>query len=193
MAARPSYDTGRRFCVQATFELRMVDDTWLTVTTSFPLSASEQKIQGPILSLDLGTKRVGAAVSDPTQLAITRLEAIRRSNWKQLLLDVRELVRRFDPKTLVIGLPLSLDGSEGSAAKSAREIAMKFALSLTLPVYLQDERLTSREATERLTAAGLPKRAVAEQIDSESAAIILRDFIGGGQHKILIQRPLNHI
>jgi putative Holliday junction resolvase len=160
------------------------------VATIYP-SVSEQKILGPILSLDLGTKRVGAAVSDPTLVAITRLDALRRSNWKRLLLDVRELVRRFDAKTLVIGLPLSLDGSEGSAARTSQEIATKFALSLQLPVYLQDERLTSREATEKLTAEGLSPRAIAEQVDSESAAIILRDFMGGGQHKILIQRPLN--
>lgn len=162
------------------------DGPSLTVTTSYP----EQKILGPVLSLDLGSKRVGVAVSDPTLLAIRRLEVIRRSNWKRLLLDVRELIRRFDAKTLVIGLPLSLDGNEGSAAKASQEIALKFARSLALPVYLQDERLTSIEATERLHAEGLHAKAVAEQLDSESAAIILRDFIGGGQQRILIQRPL---
>jgi putative Holliday junction resolvase len=159
------------------------------VPTSYS-SKPEQKIFGPVLSLDLGTKRVGAAVTDPTLVAITRLNAIRRSNWKQLLCDVRDLVRRFDAKTLVIGFPLSLDGNEGSAAKNCREIALKFARSLAMPVYLQDERLTSTEAKERLLAAGHQPKAIAAQIDSESAAIILSDFLDSGQQRTLIQRPV---
>ena len=147
----------------------------------------DAEIVGPILSLDLGTKRVGAAISDPTLLAVTRIGAIRRSNWKQLLLDVGDLIRRFDAKTLVIGFPLSLDGNEGPAANAAKEIALKFARSLALPVYLQDERLTSREAAERLRAEGINAKELAAHVDSESAVIILRDFLAGGQQRILIQ------
>ena len=148
----------------------------------------DAEIVGPILSLDLGTKRVGAAISDPTLLAVTRIGAIRRSNWKQLLLDVGDLIRRFDAKTLVIGFPLSLDGNEGPAASAAKEIALKFARSLALPVYLQDERLTSLEAAERLRAEGINAKESAAHVDSESAAIILRDFLAGGQQRTLIQR-----
>lgn len=152
--------------------------------------SNSAEILGPIVSLDLGTRRVGAAVSDPTLIAITRIGALVRSNWKQLLLDVSELVRRFDAKTLVIGFPLNLDGTEGEAANAAREVALKFARSLKLPVYLQDERLTSREAEERLRADGYQSREIASHIDSESAAVILRDFLVAGQHRTLIQRPL---
>jgi putative Holliday junction resolvase len=163
------------------------------VSTYSPEQSRDPKhaeIVGPILSLDLGTKRVGAAISDPTLLAVTRIGAIRRSNWKQLLLDVSDLIRRFDAKTLVIGFPLSLDGNEGQAANAAREIALKFARSLALPVYLQDERLTSREAAERLRAEGIGPKNLAAHVDSESAAIILRDFLAGGQQRTLIERPL---
>ncbi|MCU1265155.1 MAG: Holliday junction resolvase YqgF [Acidobacteria bacterium] len=153
-------------------------------------ASHDREIVGPILSLDLGTRRVGAAVSDPTLIAITRIEAIIRSNWKQLLLDVSELIRRFDAKTMVIGFPLNLDGNEGDAASAARAVAVKFARSLNLPVYLQDERLTSREAEERLRADGYSSKEIAAHVDSESAAVILRDFLVDGQHRILIQRPL---
>ena len=69
-------------------------------------------------------------------------------------------------------------------------MALKFARSLELPIYLQDERLTSVEAQERLAADGFQAKAIAAQVDSESAAIILRDFIGGGQQRIPVQRPL---
>jgi putative holliday junction resolvase len=157
--------------------------------TSEPI-LDPREISGPVLSLDLGSKRVGTAVSDPTLVAITRLKYIRRSNWKQLLLDVRDLIRRLDVKTLVIGLPLSLDGSERSAAAGCRDAALKFARSLDVPIYLQDERLTSVAAQERLAAAGLSATEIADRVDSESAAIILGDFIGGGQQRIPVDRPL---
>jgi putative Holliday junction resolvase len=160
------------------------------VTTYSANKSNEPEIVGPILSLDLGTRRVGAAVSDPTLIAVTRLGAIHRSNWKQLLRDVSDLIRRFDAKTLVIGFPLGLSGTEGPAARAARETALKFARSLELHVYLQDERLTSREAEEQLRADGYQTRDIAALVDSEAAAIILRDFVVAGQQRTRIERPL---
>ncbi len=116
---------------------------------------------------------------------------MRRSNWKRLLLDVRDLVRRFDAQALVIGWPLRLDGIEGEAAQKAQEIAQKFARSLELPIFLQDERLTSAEAEEQLRAAGCSATEIAARRDSESAAIILRDFIAGAQRRIRVSRSLD--
>jgi putative Holliday junction resolvase len=143
-------------------------------------------IRAPILALDLGARRVGVAVSDSLSISITRLDALPRSSWKQLLRDVEQLIRRFDAQTVVIGLPLRLNGSTGDAALEARKVAVKFALSLSVPVYLQDERLSSREAEETLRAAGHERDQVAALVDSESAAVILRDFLAGGQEKILV-------
>jgi len=142
--------------------------------------------RGPVLCLDLGARRVGAAVSDPTLIAITRLKALRRSNWKQLLLDVAELVRHYDAKSLVIGFPIKLDGGEGSAATETRKIAQKFALSLKIPIYLQNESLTSVAAEERLRAAGHRAEEIPGLIDSESAAIILNDFINTDNRRLLL-------
>ncbi len=152
-------------------------------------TTEENKVRGPILSLDLGLKRVGVAVCDLTLVAITRLEPLRRSNWKRLLIDVSDLIRRFDAQAVVIGWPLRLDGIEGPAAKEAQKIAQKFARSLDLPIFLQDERLTSTEAEEKLRAAGYAAKEIAARVDSESAAIILRDFIVGGQQKTRVSRP----
>jgi putative pre-16S rRNA nuclease len=139
---------------------------------------------GPIVALDLGQKRVGVAVSDSRLISITKLPVLARSNWKRLLNDVTELVRRFDARSLVIGLPLSLDGTEGSAASEARRTAQKFALSLGLPVYLQDERLTSVEAEDQLRAAGYAASEIPSLVDGQSAAIILSDFMAAGQPRI---------
>jgi putative holliday junction resolvase len=145
---------------------------------------------GPVLALDLGQRRVGIAVSDSLKVSITRLSPLKRTNWKQLLQDVTDLIRRFDAKTLVIGLPLSLDGATGPAAIETERTAEKFARSLDLPVYLQDERLTSVEATERLHAAGHNLVEIERLVDSEAAAIILADFIPCGQQRLLVSRPL---
>src|SRR5882724_10652733 len=134
-------------------------------------------IRAPVLALDLGSKRVGAAVSDALSISITRLDVIPRTNWKRLLRDVENLARRFDAQTLVIGLPLNLNGSIGDAANLARQTAQNFARSLKLPVYLQDERLTSAEAEENLRTTGLRADEIAKRVDSEAAALILRDFL----------------
>ncbi len=147
----------------------------------------DQSPVGPVLALDIGQKRVGVAVCDSMLISITRLPALIRSSWKQLLRDVTDLSRRFDVQTLVIGLPLSLDGTAGSAADEVKLTAAKFARSLPTPVYLQDERLTSVEAEEQLRAAGYRALEIAREVDSQAAAIILTDFLSGGQERILVQ------
>jgi putative Holliday junction resolvase len=141
---------------------------------------------GTVLALDLGQKLVGAAVSDEMLITIRRLDPIKRSNWKQLLLDVTNLIHHFDAQTLVIGLPLSLDGTTGSAAKSTRHIATNFARSLQVPVYLQDERLTSLEAKESLLSQGFKSGEIPALIDGEAAAVILRDFLNSEEERILV-------
>ena len=142
-----------------------------------PAKESEQ-LEGRILALDLGKKRIGVAICDELLISITRLNPIRRTNWKQLLVDVAQVLEQQDAKALVIGLPLSLDGANASAAAAARQTAENFARSLSLPVFLQDERLTSVAAAEQLREAGHKPKEVAQLIDSEAAAIILSDFLG---------------
>ncbi len=149
----------------------------------------KENLTGPILALDLGQKRVGVAVSDPLLISITQLPPLSRSNWKQLLRDVTDLISGFDVKTLVIGLPLKLDGVRGTAATEVERTAAKFAQSLELPVYLQDERLTSVEAEDLLRAAGHPPHEIVEMVDGQAAAIILADFIPRGQQRVLVSRP----
>jgi len=147
-------------------------------------SAKEQgRPKGRVLALDLGAKRVGLAVSDELQISISRLSPILRTNWKQLLRDLTQTVRQQDAKALVVGFPLSLDGSKGSAAESVQQTAARFAQSLLIPVYLQDERLTSVAAAEQLRAAGHNPKEVQEMIDSEAAAVILSDFLGSREPK----------
>ena len=148
---------------------------------------TEFQSKGPILALDLGEKLVGVAVSDELLVTTNPLAPLKRSNWKQLLRDVEMLIKRFDAKALVIGLPLRLDGTTGDAAENTSRIAGNFSKSLEIPVYLQDERLTSFEARERLLFEGHDNEEIRKLVDGEAAALILRDFINGSGSVKLVQ------
>lgn len=134
-----------------------------------------RKEAGRLLGIDMGAKRVGVAVSDELRLTVRPVTTIERSSWKKLLQHIIEQIETLEARGLVVGLPLNIDGSEGPAAIEARRSAAKFELSLKIPVYLQDERLTSEEAKSRLH--DIQKRERAGDIDSAAAAIILQDFI----------------
>jgi putative Holliday junction resolvase len=130
-----------------------------------------------VLAIDLGAKLIGVAISDELLVSIKRLDPLKRSNWKQLLIDVKALIQRFDAKTLVIGLPLRLDGNIGDAATNVLRLANNFSRSLLIPVFLQDERLTSFEARQQLLDEGRNAKEIPSLIDGEAASIILRDFL----------------
>src|SRR4030095_4614508 len=123
--------------------------------------------RAPVLALDLGEKTVGVAVSDALSITLKRLDSLHRSNWKDLLRNVATLIQSFDAKTLVIGLPLSLDGVSRSAAEQVEKLAVNFARSLRVPVYLQDERLTSEEARESLQQEGYNAADIDRLIDRD--------------------------
>jgi putative Holliday junction resolvase len=146
----------------------------------------DDQLIGPVLALDLGEKLVGAAVSDERLVTTKRLQPLKRSNWKKLLLDVRHLLETFDAKTIVVGLPLRMDGSEGEAAENVRRLATNLAKSVQQPVYLQDERLTSLAAIENLKAEGRTADEIPAMVDGEAAALILRDFLSSDQNRIRI-------
>ena len=132
---------------------------------------------GRIIAIDPGTKRCGIAISDELRVTTRPLPVIGRSSWKKLLIAVKEIVSEYDAKALVMGLPLESDGSESDMSGQAREMARKFALSLSIPVFFQDERVTSYEAKSRLWERGMSLKESRRLVDSEAAAIILSDFL----------------
>lgn len=132
---------------------------------------------GRVLAIDIGSKRVGLAISDELRLSVRTLSALPRTPWKRLLGSLAELCEKFDVQSIVLGLPLRLDGSEGDAALEARRIARNLELSLKLPLFLQDERFTSKTAETSLRSRGLAVGEIADKVDSEAASIILSDFL----------------
>ncbi len=140
-------------------------------------SANQTTTPGRILALDPGTAHTGIAISDEHQIVARRLLTLPRTNWKIFVQTIKQLCRDFDARAVVVGLPLMLDGSTGEGVDDARRIARNLRLSLSLPTYLQDERLTSQAAVQELRAEKLSAAEIAQAIHSQSAAIILRDFL----------------
>ena len=132
---------------------------------------------GRLLALDLGTKRIGVAVSDELQLTTRAVCIIERQSWKKVLKQIVSLLDEFDAVGLVLGLPYNTDGSESEMSREARRLARNFSLSLKIPVFLQDERVSSYDAKGYLWKLGLSEKEVRQRVDSEAAAIILSDFV----------------
>ncbi|HLM61734.1 MAG TPA: Holliday junction resolvase RuvX [Pyrinomonadaceae bacterium] len=132
---------------------------------------------GRLLALDLGMKHIGVAVSDELQFTVSPVSVIERKSWKKVLKQVISFLEEFDAVGLVLGLPYNTDGSESEMSLEARRLARNFSLSISVPVILQDERLTSYEAKGYLKKLGLSEKEIWDRVDSEAAAIILSDFL----------------
>lgn len=142
------------------------------ITERFPIPP-----EGRILAIDPGTKRVGVAVCDPMRVTTRPVETIQRRSWKALLARIMTLVRDFDAVAVVVGLPLESNGEESEMSLEARSMARKLTLSLEIPVFLQDERVTSYEAKRRLWEQGTSLADTRKLVDSEAAAVIIEDFL----------------
>jgi putative Holliday junction resolvase len=138
---------------------------------------------GSALALDLGTKRCGMAVTDALRLSLQPLSAC-PYGLADVRLDeaIEALFVERDIRTLVLGLPLDMDGGEGRSAVAVRSCGARLALRFPrLRVTYQDERLSSKEAEELLRELGLGGRKGRSERDSASAVVILRDWIRAGE------------
>jgi putative pre-16S rRNA nuclease len=127
------------------------------------------------LGLDIGERRIGVAISDPDgRLALPVGTHERRGD------DVGSLIalaKREEAERIVVGLPLSLDGSHGPQAEVAESFAERLRQRGEIDVVLWDERLSSREADHYLRAAGTRGKAAKAQRDAVAASIILQSYL----------------
>lgn len=129
---------------------------------------------GRLLALDYGSRRIGAALSDPLGITAQPLPAIRRQGNNRDIEAIGELVREFSVDGVLLGLPLMLDGTEGEQAKRARAFGEKIADRLGIPVEPWDERMTTVQAERHLIASGMRREKRKEVRDSVSAVILLQ-------------------
>lgn len=127
---------------------------------------------GVRLACDVGSARIGIARCDPHGLLATPLEAVPAG--PQAIAAVAAIVIETESVEIVVGLPLSMDGSEGPAAARARDWAAELSLATAVPIRLVDERLTTVQAQRGLHAAGRNTKTSRSVIDSASAVVLLQ-------------------
>ncbi len=133
-----------------------------------------------VLGIDFGTRRVGAAVSDPRRKIATPLEVYERKDQAQDARHYRKLVEEHDVDLIVIGLPLHTSGQEGTSAKQARAWGGWIGSETSRTVTYHDERYSTVDAEAKLIAAGVKRQGRKERRDMLAAQILLQDFLDAG-------------
>jgi len=130
-----------------------------------------------IAAVDLGRRRIGIAVTDAASMGAHPLGIVERRALKKDLEAIAAMLRDRHVSTIVVGLPLNMDGSEGPAARGARRFAASIADALGVSVEMFDERLTSFEARERLADMPARKGARKTGLDALAAVVILEGWM----------------
>lgn len=131
-----------------------------------------------VLGLDLGSKRIGVATSDRSGTIATPLKVLTRSgSVKTDYAAIAALVIEEEAEAIVVGLPLNMDGTEGSAAKNARIEVERLTTVVGVPVYLHDERRTTVEADRVLMERNINAQKRKKVVDQVAAAVILQSWL----------------
>ncbi len=133
-----------------------------------------------VLGIDLGERRVGVAVSDPTGSIAQPLPTLRRRAGKRMPLStLQNLAEQYEVQEIVMGLPLALSGDDTEWTRTVRETASKLEERSGLPVHLVDERYTSKAAERAVRQIGLPKKKREEKgrVDAAAAVLILQSWL----------------
>jgi len=138
----------------------------------------------PIAALDLGRRRIGVAVTDAAAMGAHPLGIVERRALKHDLDAIGAMLRDRGVSTIVVGLPLNMDGSEGPAARGAKKFAERLAEGLGVTVEMFDERLTSFEARERLADMPARKGMRKTELDALAAVVILEGWMQANPDKI---------
>jgi putative Holliday junction resolvase len=129
------------------------------------------------LALDLGEKRIGVAVSDDGGALALPEGVIARHSWQQIIAEIRTRVDALQVKRIVIGLPLRMDGTEGPAAVAVRRFVQRLQTVVSVPIEVQDERLSTAEAERALIAGDVRRRRRRAVRDAVAAAIVLQTYL----------------
>lgn len=130
--------------------------------------------RGALVGLDLGTKTIGVAVSDPDRRLATGVETIQRKAFKADAARLQAICAERKVVGLVLGLPINMDGSEGPRAQSTRAFARNLAGITDLPIGLWDERLSTAAVERELIGMDVSRAKRAEVIDTHAAIFILQ-------------------
>jgi len=130
-----------------------------------------------ILALDVGSRTIGLAVSDPLGITAQGLETIRRKNKRADFEALGQVLHRYAVQEIVVGYPLRMSGSAGTQAEKVSAFAQELRGRFGLPVHLWDERLTSTQANRLLRETDMSIRRRALVVDRLAAVLILQGFL----------------
>jgi len=135
------------------------------------------KVQPRVLGLDVGSRTIGLAVSDPLGFTAQGLETIRRKNKRSDFDELGRVITEYDVSEIVVGYPLRLSGAEGTQSEKMQRFAEDLRKQFGLSVHLWDERLTSTQANRLLREAELSIRKRAGAVDRMAAVLILQSWM----------------
>ena len=133
-----------------------------------------------LLGIDLGTKRIGIAISDYNQKIATPLQTLDKSRQGKLIDKLESIIAEYDIRGIIMGNPINMDGSYGKSSQSAKDIAINISNKIDIPVSLWDERLSTVGAFNLSSELDINVSKREKDIDKFAAAFILQgalDFI----------------
>ena len=133
--------------------------------------------KGRVLALDLGTVRVGLALSDPLGITAQPFGRIARSLLRRDLSPLREVVEAHGVAAILVGHPRLLSGEAGTRAQEAEAFARKLTAEVSIPVILWDERLTTVQANRALLEGGVKRSRRREVVDAAAATLLLQSWL----------------
>jgi putative holliday junction resolvase len=132
---------------------------------------------GRVMALDVGGRRIGVALSDPTRILATPLLTLQATPRARALMRIAELVGEHAVSELVVGLPITMSGELGSQARLVQLFADELRAGVAIPVHLFDERLTTVAAERMMLDLGMRPEQRRARLDEVAASIILQDFL----------------
>lgn len=130
-----------------------------------------------VLALDVGERRIGVAVSDPSGTIAMAAGVILRRTRAQTLADVHARAAAHQAERIVVGLPLRMDGTEGDAAAAVRKFVERLRATVSVPIDVQDERLSTAEAERTMIAGDVRRGRRRVSRDAVAAAIFLQTYL----------------
>jgi len=129
------------------------------------------------LAIDYGEKRVGLAISDPTLTIAQPLETIQYQSQKKLISELLQIIKKYNVVRVVLGLPLTLKGSDSEKTKTVREFGAVLESKLNVPLFFFDERLTSVQAHQIIREFGKKPSMHRAKIDQFAARTLLQTYL----------------
>ena len=137
-----------------------------------------------VLALDFGEKRIGVAVSDPLGIIAQGVTVITRKDPETDLKEIEKIVGEYKAESVVVGMPINMDGTKGKSAEKVNEFVETLKGRLSIPVHTYDERLSTKESEKFLISADVSRKKRKSVIDKMAAQLILESYLERLKHNV---------